>query len=285
MRLFFPTSCLVAAAFAGSATAATIDGQLEAAYGPALFVQDTPTGFGDNTDPDPQFAGGSEIDGVYAYVDGTNLNVLATGNLETNFNRLILFIDSVSGGQNVIDGSTTDTSSGGGALNDYNGLTFDTGIAADYYVQYNGGNNPIEFFADFAEIGGTGSFIGGSTAGSTLINGSNGVVINVDNSNILGVTDVATAGAAAVTTGVEFEIPLAVIGNPTGDINVVGFVAGGGFLSNQVFGGVAGAGNLGNAPDLSQIAGDQFVTVAIPEPASLALVGLGGLAMLGRRRG
>ena len=279
-------AALAPALAAGSAFAVTLDGQLDTDYGTALFVQDTPTGFGDNTNAGAVAANGSEIDGLYAFNDGTNLNVLATGNLETNFNRLALFFDTGAGGQNVLDGSTTDTSSGGGSLNDFNGITFDTGFEADYFLQYNGGNAPEEFFLDYADIGGTGIFLGGSTPGSPLVNGSNGINVTLDNSNIAGVTDTSAAGAAAVTTGVEFVIPLSELGNPTGDISLAGFISGGSFLSNQVIGGVGGAGNLGNNPvaDFSAIAGDQFVTVPVPEPANLALVALGGAALLGRRR-
>lgn len=292
------TPALLAAASLGvvgllapAASAQVIDGSVDASYGPALFVQDTPTGFGDNTNPDPLVAGGSEIDGVFANVSGGNLNLLVTGNVETNFNRLVLFVNSVAGGDNVV-GTTTTASAG--SLNDFNGLTFDTGFGADFFLVVNGGNNPnVEFFADFAQIGTSGSFIGQTTAGSQTATFSNGIQFGVDNSNVAGVTAgdapvPSVAGAGAVTTGLEFAIPLSVIGNPTGPIQVAGFISGGNFLSNQVIGGVGGAGNLGNnpLPDFSQIAGDQFVTVPndIPEPTSLAAIGLGSLALLRRRR-
>ena len=78
--------------------------------------------------------------------------------------------------------------------------------------------------------------------------------------------------AAAVATGFEFSIPLSVLGNPTDDIDVVAFISGGNFLSNQVSGdGANGVDNLGTASGVNfdTIGGDQFVTVAIPEPATL----------------
>jgi hypothetical protein len=260
--------------------AITADGQYDADYGTILFTQDTPTGFGDNSDASTQFANGSEIDGVFATVQDGNLNLLVTGNLETNFNRLVLYFDSESGGQGTLAADT------GGGFNDYSGIVFDTGFTADYGLILNGGNDPIEYFLDFADVGTSSTFLGGSGAGNTTISGSNGINVGVNQSNVLGVTDSATAGAGSVTTGLEFVIPLSVIGSPTDSISIAGFVAGGNFLSNQVIGGVGGAGNLGNDPvaDFSQISGDQFVTVAVPEPASLALIGLGGALMLGRRR-
>ena len=281
-RIMYGFAALPLAAGIGSADAAVVaDGQLASdTYGPILFVQDTPTGFGDNTNPSTTLANGSEIDGVYATVEDGNLNVLVTGNLETNFNRLVLYIDSESGGQNTLDAST------GGPFNSYSGLTFDTGFGADYGLVINGGNDPAEFFLDFGDIGSSSTFVGQSAPGANTFSASNGINVGIDQSNVAGVTETSASGAAAVTTGLEFVIPLSVIGSPTDLINVAGFVAGGDFVSNQVIGGVNGAGNLGPASgvNFSNIAGDQFVTVAVPEPASLALLGLGTLLIAGRRR-
>jgi len=206
-----------------------------------------------------------------------------------------------------------------------------------------------------------------------------GVLMGVNQTNIAGVNgsggpDFSNTGDPQnVTTGFEFAIPLAAIGNPTGDIKVTAFVAGNAhdFLSNQVTGGFEpdpdplsltfGQVLVGNLADpstvnFSALAGNQFVTITqgvtllagdfdgngfvgiddlnillanwnttvtagdltvgdadgtgfigvddlnillanwnagtlptppgtvIPEPASLALLGLGGIAMLRRRR-
>ena len=56
--------------------------------------------------PSRDFAVGSEIDGLYGFIDtGENrAYLLVTGNLETNFNKLVLFLD-VNGpgeGQNTL---------------------------------------------------------------------------------------------------------------------------------------------------------------------------------------
>ncbi|NOZ39181.1 MAG: PEP-CTERM sorting domain-containing protein [Planctomycetes bacterium] len=137
-----------------------IDGTADAAYGAALSIQDTDTGFGDNSSPDPvaTATGGSEIDQVFAVVanDGVRdrLYVTITGNLETNFNKLEVFIDSLSGvGQDFIDSTVVPAAvdafcCGGfgttdGALQRLDGLGFDVGFAADYYLTFSNGSEEI----------------------------------------------------------------------------------------------------------------------------------------------
>ncbi len=280
---------------ATSALAATIDGTVDGAYGAALAVQDTPTGFGDNNDPDVRLANGSELNAAFATISGGNLNVLLTGNLESNFNKLEIFIDSKAGGQNQLRGDNPDVDFNGlnrmGDDGSGNGLKFDMGFEPDYYVTATGGNNPYELFASGAELltagGGAGDFFGGSDGSGAMLTGGNnflGLMIAIDNSNVLGVTGADAAGAAAVTTGIEFSIPLANLDYSGGEIKIAAMINGGGhdFLSNQVLGGIGGAANLGEprAVDFSQIDGDQFFV--IPEPASILMLALA--AGLIRRR-
>ena len=280
------------AALAASAGAQTIDGTAAGdAYGLPVAIQDTQTNFGDNSNPDPLMANGSEIDGLFATFDDDNLYLLFSGNLETNFNKLSFFVDSVDGGQNVVDGADNPDVDFG-ALQALDGLAFDSGFAADYFFSVTGGNDPTEFFANYAVLGGDGMFLGSSGAGNNFIDGENDVDIAFDNSNVAGVmagTGSADAvAAAAVMTGVEFRIPLAALGNPDGPIQLAAFINGSGndFLSNQVLGGIGSGDNLGapSSVDFSQIAGDQFVTLLIPEPATAGLLGVAGLALLRRRR-
>ncbi len=123
-----------------------VDGTAEAAYGPALSTQNTDTMFGNSTDADPRTsAGGSELDQVFGVIEGGFLYLTFAGNMENNFNKFEIFIDSIDGvGQNTLDGpnlpaavdafccggfGTTD-----GALQRMSGMTFDAGFAPDYYI-------------------------------------------------------------------------------------------------------------------------------------------------------
>ncbi|MBX3432052.1 MAG: PEP-CTERM sorting domain-containing protein [Pirellulales bacterium] len=151
----------VAVAAVPAAAQITIDGTADAAYGAALSIQNTNTQFGNNTNPDPIVSsGGSEINQVFAVVANGRLYVTITGNLEANFNKMEVYIDSKSGGFNTINGASLVTQVDGyccnlnggdppnlpdpnsGALQRQNGLTFDAGFEADYYLTFSrGGEN------------------------------------------------------------------------------------------------------------------------------------------------
>jgi len=159
----------VSVPFSGAAvTAPVLDGTLDASfYGAPLFAQNTQTGFGDSNLAQVSYANGSEIDAVYAKTGTANVGdgsqqylwVLITGNLESNFNRLNLFFDTgAAGGQHVL----TATNPNADGLNTMSGLTFETGFAAGYYMDFRCGNSPFNIYSDFAKLnpGGGGGFIG-----------------------------------------------------------------------------------------------------------------------------
>lgn len=284
----------------------TLDGARDAAYGLPLAVQTVETQFGDNL---------SELDAGYAAIFGGNLHLLLTGQVENNFNKLNIFIDSVAGGQNVLQ---ADALSGGnnpendGWANKYAGFTFDTGFAADYMIIARNGNfGGNRFDLDFATIGGgigafqsSGDIFAGSLTGVNASVGALGLGVGYDDSNVAGVlggTAAANAAAAAaVTTGLELVIPLAAIGSPgIGDtIRVSAHINGSNhdFLSNQSLGGFAPPqGNLGgdgagtftgnlSLIDLNNFPGNQYFSIVVPEPSSTVLTGLGLVALLALRR-
>ena len=287
-------AALAIAAISSSTFAVTVDGTLDGSYGSPLTVQSTPTGFGNSTIGSVQFANGSELDAGYATISAGRLYILCTGNLESNFNKLDIFIDSAAGGMGTLSplvptdqGSFNRMAANGAAQ----GLTFDTAFTANRWISVTGGGANPDLFMDYANLDTlVGNYAGQSTPTNGTLSGGSGPVLEAtwNNSNTGGV-DSASApnNAATVSTGVEVSIALADIGYTGGNIRISAFINGSGqdFLSNQVLGGLpSGTANLGEPRnvDFRQYAGDQYFTLVVPEPTTLGLIA--GAAILGLRR-
>ena len=265
-------------AFAGSALAATVDGTLDGAYGAALSTQTTQTQFGDANISLTDYANGSELDAAYGYISGGVLYLFLAGNLESNFNKLELFLDTKTGGQNQLRSDNPNVDFNG--LNRLAGLKFDAAFSPDYYIGWSGGydGSGYRLFANWAELltagGGAGNYLGSNTAATAgaLSGGTNpdGIAITINNSNAGGVGGgCSAASGAGVSTGAEYAIPLSAIGSPSsGCIKVLAAVNGSGhdYFSNQFAAPLpAGTCNLGEPSlvDLSQIAGDQYFQICL----------------------
>ncbi|MEO0512373.1 MAG: hypothetical protein AAF108_05695 [Planctomycetota bacterium] len=218
------TQTLTASTLLGSTAAPVFDGAEDAAYGSALFVQNTGTGFGNSDDPSPLIANGSEINEAFAAIvdenddglvdSGDTLYLLFTGNVESNFNKFDLFIDSAAGGQNAIRGDNPDVDFNGlnrmgddggddGLLDGADlGMQFEAGFEADYWITYTtgdaGGDGTTDAFLSGARLltegAGPGGFLGGSAADSLdIVSGATsgefgeGIEVAADNSNVSGV--------------------------------------------------------------------------------------------------
>jgi len=283
IRMFSLCSIL---ALSSSATQAAVivDGSRDFDYGPALAVQTVETGFGDNA---------NEWNAAYGRIESGRLYLMLTGNLQDNFNRLDVFIDSKAGGQLVFDSSGNDNAS------NMDGLQFDVGFSADYHLIFRRGTdvgNPM-FNVDFANLGAQSAsgyldIMGGLDGIGATGTGVNASTISVayDGSNVAGIlggSDPANQLAAlAVTTGLEWSVALSDLGYAGGAINVM--VGQNNqdhnYWSNQFLAGLAvPQGNLGGdgaggftgegAIDFTTLRGYQFFTV--PEPSALALLASG----------
>ena len=159
------------------------------------------------------------------------------------------------------------------------GLTFDAGFEPDYWLacrgyleNYYDPGKPVHAVRLAGRVAhglGSGYLLGTTGAGGpgTLSGGPDGLQVTIDNRNTAGVTSGCGASSGAgVTTGVEWAIPLAAIGVPTGCVGVCALVATSAaytFLP-QVLGPLpAGTCALGapSAVDFDDFAGDQFFTV------------------------
>lgn len=297
MHISVISAAIIAAAASMASAVVTIDGTKDASYGTALSVQQSSTGFGDSNTGSTNFANGSEIDAVYAEVSGGRLNLFFSGNLETNFNKLDIFIDSTAGGMNKLTPLGTDQGNFNRMANDGsgNGMTFDAGFTADRWISVTAGGANPDIFVDYANLTtGVGNYAGQSLAVSGVaLSGGNGgpaspMFVTFNNSNITGVTgSTAPNDAATVGTGVEVSIALSDLGYTGGLIQINGFINGSGqdFLANQVMGTLpAGTGNLGDPRNVNfaSIAGNQFVVV--PEPTTIGAIAGVTLAALRRRK-
>jgi hypothetical protein len=272
-----------------------VDGDAEAAYGAALAVQGITTGFGDHVGAPPPAGDcyGSELDAAYGQIVGDRtsgyLHVVLAGNLQSNFNKLDVFIDARPGaGQNSLLGNNPDLdfnglNSGMGATANEAGLTFDQGFDADAVMFFTlGGGAPNTMYVNFGQLltagGGVGGYAGDGQWDAALNahvllpsnpNNFYGISAALNNSNVAGVDggpDGQASSGAGVTTGLEFKIPLAAVDwDGTSDIKVCAFINSGNHasMSNQVLGGLpVGSANLNTGrPNFAAIDGDQFFVI------------------------
>jgi len=269
---------LVASSAYATCALIPVDGIAEASYGAPLSIQQVQTQFGDNSLGAIDYANGSELDVAYGVVQCGYLYLFLAGNLESNFNKLEVFIDCQPGGQNKLRGDNANVDFNGlnrmGDDGSGNGLRFDTGFDADYWFSVTGGGGPYALYANYGQLltggGGAGDYLGttGAASNGVLSGGTDhGVMVTINNSNGVGVSGGCGASSGAgVGTGVEFAIPLALIGNPSGCIKVCAFINGGGhdYLSNQVLGSLpVGTCNLGEprSVDFNQFDGNQYFTL------------------------
>ncbi len=269
-----------------SAVVVVVDGSLDARYGSAISTQTTQTNFGDNNLGVADNANGSELDAAYGVIQNGKLYLFLSGNLQSNFNKLEIFFDSKPGGQDTLRGDNPNVDFNGlnrmGDDGSNNGLRFDAGFEADYWVGMGGGGGPYQLFVNFAELkaGGVGNYLGqtGAAGAGTLTGGTNpdGIQVAIHNGNVAGVTGgCAAASGAGTTRGIEVCVPLGAIGSPSGPIRVTAFVNGGGhdFVSNQVVGPLAvGTCNLGEprAVNFDAQAGNQWFQVNRTDSAPMS---------------
>lgn len=258
-------------------------------YGGPLAIQTINTGFGNAGGVDS--GGGSELDAAYGKISGGFLYLFLAGNVENNGNHLNVFIAGGAGGQNTLNTS-------GGSLATMNGSVFSSGFNATFAFDDNDFSGTL-YSEEYNLVANTGGYVGALPGTAGIYAGSSGGVTSlyVNNNHIstMGAGGAALSGAtsgANTTTGYELVIPLSAIGYTGGNIEVLADINGGGegYLSNQFLPGLpVGTGNVGGGGpygpgggtfNFSSTPGEFFTVVPVPEPTTLVLVGLSGLAML-----
>ncbi len=225
-------------------------------------TQNSSTNLGDNI---------AELNQLFVRAESGRLCVGVTGNLPGDGTGLALLIDSTAGGQNVLNFNGFAPPPNGPNL--LTGTKLDAGFAPDHLLFMNtvGSTIYVDQFALPTSGTVTKTYRGQGVAGSLngqLTGGTNpnGMQVAVSNTNTLGVTSLSANNAGTAQDGVEYIIPYADIGASLGgSVRVAAFVIrGNGLVSNQWLPGVgSGYGDLGTAPDMTAVPGDQFASIAL----------------------
>ena len=229
---------------------ASINGSYEPVFGSALAVQTDATGFGLNA---------SELDGAYGLMANGNLYLFLPGNLQNNGNNINVFIGGTNG-QTTLNAANP----GNLALNNLsvmNGSRFSPGFSAVYAFNINNTNQTLTVsqynLTNHTAVDAMGTL---AETGNTVANGTvdNSVVVGFNNNN----SKSQAANTGTGSTGLELMIPLSLIGNPTGPVEVLTDINGyqEGYLSNQFIPGLAsGTANLAVTTfNFSSTAGEYF---------------------------
>ena len=251
-----------------AAGSVVVDGTVDSGLYTQKALQTNYTGYGDNQ---------NELDGAYVRVDGSNLYLTLTGNLEFNSditkpnNRLLIFFDV-----NPKTGQTTFANNNSTTGNSFNlaGLQFDRGFKPESFIAVNRNQNAL--FLDYVQLdnGATpNQYLSNTTDFTQTLNFSNSLKgeASFDDSNMAGVTAATASGAASATTGLELRLPLSALGSgitSTTPIHVMAVIVNGDFdnVSNQTLGGLPfNTANLGSpsSTDLGSHAGNQFFTAQV----------------------
>jgi hypothetical protein len=268
-----------------------MNGTLGAGYGSPLAVQTINTDWGDSTftgsDNGPD-ANGSELDAAYGVISGANLDLFLAGDFQNNGNHVNIFIADGRAGQSTLNASV-------GPINQMNGSVFSPGFG-------NGATLALDFndyygtvYVDSADLvnPGNSGYQGAVGLNSGIGSGTlyDGIFAALNNSHIstMGAGSAALSGAtsgANTTTGLELSIPLSLLGNPSGSIEVLADINGGGdgYLSQQFLPGLpVSTGDLGGPGTFNFGSTDEYFTVA-PEPGTITLLGLSLAGWLSSRR-
>ena len=227
----------------------SIDGSYDASFGHALAVQTDVTGFG---------LADSELDGAYDLIADGYLYLFFSGNLQNNGNNLNIFIAG-AGGQSTLKAANPGNL-GANNLSVMNGSQFSPGFQAAYAFNINNNGNTLTV-SQYNLLNNTAVDALGAltTSGNVVANGivDNSVLVGFNNNN----NKSQAANVGFGSTGLELAIPLSLLGNPGGPIQVLADINGSaeGYLSNQLLPGLpSGTANLGGGGPYTAVGGDGF---------------------------
>lgn len=239
----------------------TVDGTTsDAAYTTTMTYTSGRDGFGST----------NNIGHLKFYADGTNLYIGIESKLETNGNRIILFLD-FSGYNGRAAGNALGTfASAAGVIAKSNNTNIRLGMEVDYVFEFNTGGGGGCYF-DANREGTTGFFNAGTYVGASDLSGTpatpTGLNTNVFNTATPNVTFAYNNGGGA-NQGLELKVPLASLPgvDQSQTVQLFAIIAGNGnatFFSNECIPGDAGASNTGTNPDLTSLTGSSELALPV----------------------
>jgi glycosidase len=237
VRVFLLLSALYGAAGLAFAQPASINGGYDPIFGNVLSIQIDATGFG---------SGLSELDGCYGLVTEETLYLFISGNLQNNANNVNIFIADGRAGQSTLSASNPGNL-GANTLSAMNGSKFSAGFSATYAFNINNNGTALTVSQyDLVHNTAVDALGNLTTTGGIVANATvdNSVVVGFNNNNTA--SQAANVGPGA--KGLELAVPLSLLGNPGGLVNVLVDINGAseGYLSNQLLPALpSGTGNLG----------------------------------------
>jgi hypothetical protein len=248
MKSFFRFFIAVTLAIPTMATAITIDGLADTAYGSAIVTQQIGTAAGDNTLTSQGIANGSELDAAYGFVSNAVLYLVLAGNFDSDYptsptpnDELNIFFMTGPGGDHTLGTNYSGTFQGrinrmgvggNGQSPGAPGLTFDTGFTPNHWIgvnvgPYDGGGLPITMFVDYSTVCSNcfGTGLGSAVATNLppnnvlLVSGHgnlDGILVSLINSNTAGVdgttctTNPAGAAQSVAAAAVRTGVELAI---------------------------------------------------------------------------
>ncbi len=241
-----------------------LDIPVDVGAGSLVATQNNHTGFGDNI---------SELDQLFARAEGGALKFGITGNLDFAGTAMMLFVDSIAGGQNVLDTASFGPPPGNLAAID--GMVLDAGFSPDVVVHVNAwrGTIYVDHYTLATDGGGAKRFVGTGTVSDLdgIVTGGsnpNGMTVALHNGNALGVTDTNASAAATATGGFEGTLPFGdlLITDGIESVRMMAvLVRANGQVGNQFLPGLGGGyDNLGMIPiNLDAVPGEQFATFSL----------------------
>jgi len=257
-----------------SSAPAALDGlDVPATLGPCSLAatQNTPTPLGDNI---------NELDQLFVRPETNGLSIGVTGNMTSDGTGLVILLDTVAGGQNVLNLSAHVPPPNGPQL--LTGMKLDAGFVPDHLIFINLASGNV--YVDQFTLPTTGATVktyrgqGTENDGDALLSGGvnpNNMQVAMHNNNAWGITADSVSAAATARHGFDLFVPFADVGLSSLNGSVIRVAAfllrPSGEVTPQWLPGTGGPVSPASAPDMTAVPGDQFALITLARAGDINL--------------